>query len=423
MITLKPFQHEGVKFLKDNKHALLADDMGLGKSVQVIRAMDAINAKKTVIVCPASVRTHWQYHIMMESDFIRVPQIIDKGTDNLSPNDTYIISYNLLITCLYKFKNMGIDLVVMDEAHYCKSLDAQRTIAVLGTNGLAKKAKYIWALTGTPIVNRPIELYPLILTLAPGSMGSHIGYYAFAKYYCGGYMGKYDFEARGATHKEELAEKLKGFMLRRTKKQVLTELAKVNKEVITIRANTNSQKVIIKEQEIGDITHYTNNFGKYASLRQELALAKMPECIEYLLQVLDQEEKLVIFAYHHSVIDQLQGALKAYNPVVYVGGMNDKAKQEAINNFKKEKEVRVFIGNIVAAGTGIDGLQTVCDTAIFVEWSWSPGEVNQAIDRLNRMGQSNPVTAQFLVVADSVEAKMIKSLLSKSKVIKSIIGD
>ena len=430
MIVLEDWQEEGVRFLTERKKALLADAMGLGKTVQAIRACDALNAQKILVVCPASVRTNWYYNFIVESDFVTFPQVIENGNQYIDKSaKVVIISYNLLTTQLYKFAQFKSDVLICDEAHYLKSLESQRTAAVfgkglqLGVGGVANRSTYIWLLTGTPLVNRPIELYPALLTLNFEALYPYQSLIAFGKQFCAGYTDRYgEFRALGASNTEDLAQRLKGFMLRRTKEQVLKNQKEVKIEVISLPVNTAAQKLIMGYKPAKD-NPFKSSQGDNVIARRDLALAKIPECVDFIRDMLLNEDKIVIFAHHRNVVFALQERLKGHKPVIYMGGMKDSEKETAKNTFINDKSCKLFIANIDAAGTGIDGLQRVCQTLIFVEWSWAPGTVEQAIDRLNRMGQMGLVTAYFLVLMGSMEdTKIYQGLARKSKGIKGVLG-
>jgi SWI/SNF-related matrix-associated actin-dependent regulator 1 of chromatin subfamily A len=134
--------------------------------------------------------------------------------------------------------------------------------------------------------------------------------------------------------------------------------------------------------------------------------------------------KTVVFAWHHEVMARLAEGLSAYNPVVYRGGMNDAQKKEAIREFTdKNAKVNVFIGQLKAAGTGINGLQTVCNTVVFAELSWVPGEIAQAIDRCHRIGQTRNVVNVYLPhVPGTLESAMLQVHLGKERVISALMS-
>ena len=426
MKTLKPFQQEGIAFLKSKYHAILADDMGLGKTLQAIRSMDAIGATKVLIVCPTTLKITWFNSILYDSAEVRYLQILRTGNDIVDPMaEVVIISYDLLATCHYKFRQYTFDLLICDEAHYMRSTEAKRTWAVLGDKGkgVASQCKYKWMLTGTLIENKPNDLFPIFVTLFYKYIVPYDSYDKFVRRYCGGYYRGGQIIPRLATHKEELAERIKPFVLRRKLADVINDMPALTTETIYLEPTSTALKLIDEEKrDISVVSEYKSEFGAQSKHRQALALAKLDQATEYIKEVLVSKEKVVVFAYHRAVVDQLMERLIEFCPVRLVGGMNDKQKHESIQLFVHKKEVRVFIGNVEAAGTGVDGLQKVCNTEIFVEFDLRPGKVFQAISRLWRMMQKHPVLAQFLVIDGSWESRKLRQILQKAEDNEKILG-
>lgn len=426
MKTLKPFQEEGVAFLKSKYHAILADDMGLGKTIQAIRAMDAIQAKKILIVCPTTLKITWFMNIILESEELRLVQILRTGNDMVSEHaEVIIISYDLLATNHYKFRQHQFDLLICDEAHYMRSIEAKRTWAVLGDKGkgIASNCKYKWMLTGTLIENKPNDLYPVFVTLFNKHIVPYDSYDKFLSRYCGGYYRGGQIFPRLATHKEELAERIRPFVLRRKIQDVIQDMPSLTMDIIYLEPSAEAKKLIEEEKrDIAVVNEYMSEFGNQSKHRQALAVAKLPKAIEYIRDILETQDKLVIFAYHKAIIDSLMATLAEYNPVKLVGGMTDIQKHQAKEIFIRKKEVRVFIGNVEAAGTGVDGLQIVCSMEIFVEFDLRPGKTIQAVRRLWRMLQQKAVLAQFLVLEGSWESRKLRQVLKKADDNEKILG-
>ena len=169
MDKLMPFQEEGVEFLKAHKHALLADDMGLGKTAQAIVAANELKANKILVICPASVKIHWMHEFRKWTDKPYALQIINKKSDKIYFNTRItIINYDLVISkgIYNQLIHQEFGVGICDEAHYLKNLTAKRTKAILGKKGILTHCFCKWMLTGTPILNRPIELFPILRTLA-----------------------------------------------------------------------------------------------------------------------------------------------------------------------------------------------------------------------------------------------------------------
>jgi SWI/SNF-related matrix-associated actin-dependent regulator of chromatin subfamily A-like protein 1 len=276
----------------------------------------------------------------------------------------------------------------------------------------------VWLLTGTPILNRPVELYSHLKSLVPDRLGKHKSYLEYCKQFCAAYEGKWGWDVTGASNLDELSQLLDGFMLRRMKEDVLKELP--DKIYVTISLHM-SQELNKKEREAYADKQRENILGELATIRRENGLAKVPLIIQHIEDVLETKQKAVVFAYHRDVISKIVGGCRAYLPVSITGDTPSRKRQEAVEIFKKDPKCRLFVGQIEAAGTGIDGLQDVCDMVIFAELTWVPGQMHQAIDRCHRIGQKNAVLVQFLVAEGSIDEEMAYALGEKEKVIDKIV--
>lgn len=429
MKTLYPFQELGVQALIKRKHNLLADEMGLGKTIQAIEMINRLRLRRILIICPASIKRNWAAKLNDWLDSARVIQIIDKKTDYVSElTEVVIVNYDL-ITHSYLHKqltDMKWDLIICDEAHRLKNLEAKRTVAVLSKNGLVRSAQRTLMMTGTPVLNRPIELYPILKVLAPTVIAPYSDYWRYAKRYCDAWQDSFGLNVNGASNTDELNKKLREhYMIRRLTHEVEVQLPKKRYEITFIDSTKEMQKRlrVLDEASRTDFKHKTLDIGagKLATLRREVAEAKIESSLETIRNFTEGTGKTVIFAYHHSVIERLQSELRDLRPVTITGGTPNIQRQELIETFKTKENCKVFIGQIQAAGEGIDGLQEVCNNVLFVEWSWVPGEIEQACKRVHRIGQTKPVLIRFLVWADSIEEHMMRIALDKVKTIREIL--
>ena len=428
MNQLYPFQEKAVNLLMNRKHTLLADEMGLGKTIQAIELANQLNYFPVLIICKASIKINWQRKL---EEWIRQPrhiQIVNKKTDLIEPlADFVIVNYDLITHShiFYQLKSIKWQLIICDEAHYLKNMKALRTKAVLGKNGLIHCTERSLMMTGTPVLNRPIELYPMLKVLSPETIAPYNDYYKYAKRYCGGFQDGFCFNDKGASHTAELNERLRrGFMIRRTYEEVEMQLPKRRFEIVLIEQSVGVAPKLrtLENAERLDFQHQklSVDAGQLATLRRETAEAKIDVTIDKIKEYVESVDKLVIFAYHHSVIDKLYEKLKDYGVVKLTGNTPTKYRQQFIDEFQNNPCIHVFIGQIDAAGEGIDGLQGVCHNVLFVESSWVPGAINQAIARVWRLGQQHPVLIRFMVWANSVEEHMMRVALDKVKTIREI---
>jgi SWI/SNF-related matrix-associated actin-dependent regulator 1 of chromatin subfamily A len=344
--------------------------------------------------------------------------------------------------------------MIADECHYLKNDKAQRTQETLGKYDKdASKAvvpitsKRKLFLTGTPILNRPIELWPLLK-----SLGVFTNWMRYVERYCAGHQTQWGWDVSGSSHLDELQDTLRStIMVRRLKKDVLTELPPKRRMVVEVPANGAGQAVEAEaaayarhEQELDElrvrveIAKASEGEDEYKSavdrlreaaqvaftemsvLRHQTALAKVPAVIEHAVEALEGgTQKLVIFAHHHDVIAAIMAGISAYNPVRLTGEMGADNRQASVDKFQADESCRVFIGSIQAAGLGLT--LTASAHVLFAELDWVPGNITQAEDRCHRIGQTDSVLVQHLVLEDSLDARMAKTLVAKQQVIDAAL--
>ena len=426
-----PFQKAGIEFISNRANSLLSDEMGLGKSVQTIGLINLDPTIQTVlIVCPASLKINWKKEL--ESWLVRPMSIGIAKTQKivkeekiklpLPSTNIVIINYDILEKFQAEIRRQTWDLLVCDEAHFLRGRTTRRAKQVIG-----KRVKHSrvtsnkWEvtpipahrklfLTGTPIVNRPVELWPIISTLDPTKWSD---YDSFQKRYCNARKGRWGWEAKGSTNLEELQLKLRTtLMIRRLKADVLKDLPPKIRQIVPLSQN-GARKVIEAEMlalrqhqaalhelrfiaEVGKAsenkaeyaeavdrlrTAVNLTFGELATTRKNTAIAKVP----YVLEVLDGvSEKTVIFAHHREVIRLLKEAL-GDEAVVLAGGTSTTARNKAVEAFQNDPKIKYFIGSIQAAGVGLTLTASSC--VIFAELDWTPASMCQAEDRCVLGGQ------------------------------------
>lgn len=422
------FQNAGVyeilSRLVDKRKALLSDEQGLGKTIQTVKVIDQVKGK-VLIVCPASLKLNWSKEIFQWSTEVNKVQVIKTSKDWLD-NDANIVIVNYEMLTKEHIRSQLIKsefrISVCDEAHYVKNMKALRAKALLK---ILRTVKYKLFLTGTPMLNKPIELYSILHCMeATDILKPYSTYIKYAYRYCNAYKGKWGFDVSGNSNLEELNKRLRSsIMVRREKKEVLHQLPDKNYQVIPLEDDEKSKRISSKleQMDIEEIKKKPEmgSVGEIAQIRHALAMNKLNECITHIKDTLEGKQKVVVFAHHRAVIEKLKEGLEEYEPVIFNGGMSSEAKENSINQFQNTSECRVFIGQIQSAGVGIT--LTAADTVIFVESSWVPGEVEQAVDRCHRIGQKNSVTAQFLVVTGSLDQIMIQAIIKKKNIINKVV--
>jgi SWI/SNF-related matrix-associated actin-dependent regulator 1 of chromatin subfamily A len=423
-LDLFPFQEEGIRFALEHEGTLIADEMGLGKTVQAIGVINEDpTIRKIIIVSPASMRIPWRREL--ERWLSRPLSIAVVGVDvgfvqTLFSKDVLIINWDRLNRLTKELSAFTYDLC---ESHYAKSLEAKRTGAAL-----AIKARRRIALSGTPILSRPIEIYPVLSWLSPREWPAD-QWFQFAERYCGARHNGFGWDLSGASNLPELSQRLRStVMIRRTKAQVLPQLPTKLRTVVELYPDPEMKRILKREMKAFEtrflrVDHESIDWDDLAVVRHETALAKVPLVVQYAAELLDGGvRKIVIFAWHRDVIARLADGLKRFGPVILVGGMAPQVRQNSIDAFQDDSSVWVFIGNIQAAGTGIT-LAPASSVCLFAELSWVPAEISQCEDRLHRIGALDSVTVQHLVLEGSLDAIMVRVLLKKQRILDAVLQD
>lgn len=413
----RPYQIEGINFLSCQNFASLWDEPGLGKSFQTLMAIKNIDASMVLIICPASVRLVWA----AECNKVGMKcNVILKKSDDVKPGIN-IVSYDGAANALYdKLMIFDWDLLVLDEEHFVKSHKAKRTRAIFGKkmdrkDGLSSKAARIWGLTGTPMPNHPAELYPMLRAKFPDAIlnGNQqaMTYWQFVGRYCNTFDNGFGVQITGGKNLNKLRDELRGRVKRRKKKDVAKDLPKIQYEILPVEGNLRH----LPEDELKEVQGCLNTeeplkelkkIGTHiAALRRYTGMSKVKSVIKWIEE--SDHDKIVIFAHHKSVIDELC----EMDDTVHINGLcTQKQRENAVEEFQNGSAKR-FVGQIQAAGTGLT--LTAANTLIFVEYSWVPSENRQAADRIHRIGQENNCLVYFATVPDSVDEDIIKVVKRK----------
>jgi len=433
-----PFQRAGIEYASKLNSCLIADEMGLGKTIQAIGLINLKNLKDVLIVCPKSVKINWQRELEKWLTPKRTVTVINNAPGSIVKHDIVIINYDMVI----KFEDWLIerqwDIIIVDESARLKNPKAKRSKVMKKILHHSDRKLF---LTGTPILNRPVELYSQL-----DMLGSQLGknWYHFVTTYCDAYQDKFGWRVNGATNLEELQIKLRTeLMIRRTKADVLTDLPPKARQIIELTgkytteinnernyrksylANKREIKREMRRWKEENETKYKDavqrlkgieltNIAEISKLRHQIALAKLPEAIEHIDEILENENKILVFAHHRDIIEVLQNHYHENSVVIY-GGTTEGDRQKAIDKFQNDSKVNVFIGSITAAGIGIT--LTAASVVVFVELDWTPANISQCEDRAHRIGQKKMVLVHHLVVPRSLDGKMVKMLVRKQNIL------
>jgi superfamily II DNA or RNA helicase len=455
-----PFQKAGIAFASkifeggdvqspSGSGVLIGDEMGLGKTIQTIGVLNLLaDIRHLLLIVPASLKLNWQRELGKWLTKTRTIGLADGKT--YPDTDIVIVNYENLGKHRERLASTVFDLIVCDECQKIKNPKAQRTQAVLQL-----KAKRKLALTGTPILNRPIELYPILSFLNPKQWGSLIHptqedrskFWRFAKRYCDAQRGAWGWDLSGASNLEELQVLLRrSLLIRRLKKDVLTELPPKIRQVIEVPCDEDTAPSVQAENEArtrnearlihlkaavelakasDDPEEYKQavnalqegvraHFTELSRLRHETALAKVPIVIEHVENALEEGNKVVLFAHHKDVLESFHRHF-ASQSVLLTGDTAQSERQAAVDRFQTDPQCTLFVGSIQAAGVGLT--LTSASHVIFAEQDWVPGNITQAEDRLHRIGQHDSVLVQHLVLERSLDATMARRIMEKQDVI------
>jgi len=426
-----PLDHQkiAIEKLAGSKRFILADDMGLGKTTSTIIAALETGAKKILIVCPASLKINWQREIANYSDR---PVFIAEGKKFSTEDDFVIVNYDILKnfhdsdpkkkdeSLLLK---SGFDLVILDEAHMISNVQAQRTKII---NSFAKKIDRVWLLTGTPMTSRPMNYYNL-LNLIESSVAQN--WKAYAIRYCQGFQftaGKRKvWNVSGASNLEELRDRTSKQILRRLKEDVLDLPDKIITPVY-LRLKSKEYEDLMGEyfdwydKNPDESSSLTVQFSKLMKVRKVIANEKTKQTIEFAENIIDQGKKVIIFT---NFTDTLQTIYQHFEKqAVYLDGSCSNAiRQQAVDQFQNDDKVKVFVGNLKAAGVGLT--LTSAEAVIMNDLSFVPAEHAQAEDRAYRYGQKSNVLVYYPLFENTIEGAIYDILNRKKEIIRTVMGD
>ena len=424
-----PLEHqkEAIQKLVENKKFILADDMGLGKTTSTIIAALESNSKKVLIICPATLKINWKREIENYSD----KSIYIAESKNFSTEaDFVIINYDIIKNFHDpKKKNesqvlaSNFDLVIIDEAHYIKNGTAQRTKLI---NDIVKNTERLWLLTGTPMTSRPIDYFNL-LSIIDSPVAKN--WMAYAIRYCSGYQfnvgGRKIWNVTGASNLEELRDRTLGLTLRRLKENVLDLPDKIITPVY-LRLKSKSYENVMGEyydwydKNPDESKSLTVQFSKLTKIRQIIADEKIEQTIELAENILEQDKKVIIFC---NFTDSLNKIAEHFgkSAVKLDGSMSKPNRQNSVDQFQENPKVKVFVGNIKAAGVGIT--LTAAEAVIMNDLSFLPSDHAQAEDRAYRYGQKNNVLVYYPIFENTIEGIIYDILNNKKQVIATVMGD
>ncbi len=308
--------------------------------------------------------------------------------------------------------------IVLDEIHLCKTPGAIRTRRACRL--LHQATGRAWGLSGTIVPNRPVELWPVMLAL--GLLPpEYQAWEAFTERFCGPKETPWGIDVTGASNLHELRELLRPHVLRRTKAEVMPELPPKTWRVLALDLPLAHREKDLDRHELARLREPVA-FEALSDVLREHGRRKVAPAVDHIQGLLEEEDKVVVFAHHREVLRDLAACLADYNPAVVVGGQGRAVRQAEVDRFQADPTCRLYIGSIKIAGVGLT--LTAAQRVVLVEASWVPADLEQAADRCHRLGQRRQVSIDVLVINASVDEHMVRRALEKVEVIRQIVpGD
>lgn len=423
-----PLHHqiEAIEKLVGSKRFILADDMGVGKTTSTIIASLETNTKRILVICPASLKVNWEREYRNYTDR---SIYISEGKNFSDEHDIVIVNYDI-IKNFHNLKSPNesrilnkFDLIIIDEAHMISNTQAQRTKLI---NSFAKKVDTLWLLTGTPITSRPINYYNL-LNLVDSPVA--LNWVAYVIRYCNGYQfhaGKRKvWNVSGESNLEELRDRSSRQILRRLKTEVLDLPDKIITPIY-LRLKSKSYEELMGEyydwytKNKEESTSLTVQFSKLMKVRQTISEEKILHTIELVENMLEQDKKVIIFT---NFTDSLNKIVDHFGKIAVKldGSMSKLSRQHSVDQFQENDKIKVFVGNIKAAGVGITLTQS--EVVIFNDLSFVPSDHSQAEDRAFRYGQKNNVLVYYPIFENTIEGIIYDILAKKKQIVETVMGD
>ena len=420
--TLMPYQKAGVAYASSVGRCLIADQMGLGKTVEAIATLELRDAFPAIIVCPASLKENWRRELNKWLPH-RTVNIVSGKTDIVN-TDVNIVNYDILYKFVDAIQHLGANGLVLDESHYVKTPSSKRTKAAKDIAAKIPKSGSVLLLSGTPVTNRPSELVSQLEIM--GMLSRFGGKWAFLKRYTAAYHNGFGWDTNGASNLMELNTKLRqNCYIRRTKDEVLKELPEKSRNVVHLEPSGKGQKeyasaendlVLFLRENGYKSKDSSEHMARTQILKRLAAWAKMDSVEEWIDSFLEScDRKLVIFAHNVDVVDHLAAK---YGGLRVSGRDSLEERQHAVDSFQKDPKSRVIILNLQAGGVGIT--LTAGSDVVFVQMGWTPGEHDQAEDRCHRIGQKNNVQVWYLLASKTIDEDIYDLVDSKRSVVDAV---
>ena len=436
------YQKQGIARGLELKRFINGDDMGLGKTFQSIATITIADAFPCLVICPNVVKINWEREWNKFSD--KKAMILTDSVRDSWPffyqtglNQVFIVNYESLrkyfVHRIKKSKGWSLrdvefkntinmfKSIIIDEVHKCKSSSTQQAKF---TKGIADGKEWVLGLTGTPVVNKPKDLIAQLSIL--GRMNDFGGYKHFVNRYCSG--------TNEASNLKELNYKLwTNCFFRREKSEVLSDLPEMTRQILSVdidnrREYNDAERDLIKylqkykDATDADITRALRGevMVRIGILRDIAARGKLSSAVDFIKDIIENEQKIVIFCNLHDIVDRLLSAFP--KAVCITGRQTMPEKQISIDKFVNDPNTKVVIASIKAASAGVDGLQKSCSRVLFIEEPWTAADRDQAESRVHRNGLRDGATMYHMHGKNTIDEKMWQIIEEKSKISQAVVG-
>lgn len=428
-LELRPFQKAGVRYALEKEKTFIADEVGLGKTVQALSVIEAKNAFPVLIICPATLKLNWKKEIeKWISPIFSVSINIINGRDNqeIEEADIQIINYDILHNNIKLLKDIAFEGLIVDESHKIKNHKAKRTKAVLKLVE-EQNIPIRLLLSATPIKNRPRELISQLNVL--GRLDDLGGFWRFANRYCNAEKTRWGLDMDGAGNLDEMNKILREkCFVRREKAEVLNELPEKVRTPVPMEIKNRGE---YEDARRSIITYLADKEGeeeakrairaevlvKINKLKEIVAEGKFNNVVNWVRDFLESEEKLVLFAHHRSMTERLADEFDALR---IVGGMEGVDKDRAVERFQNEDNEKLIVISLQAGGEGLT--LTESSNVAFAEFGWTPTEHEQAEGRCyGRLNDVHSINSWFLIAENTIEEEILELIEKKEDIFDKAI--
>jgi SNF2 family DNA or RNA helicase len=441
---LRPFQRAGVAYALETRRCFISDEMGLGKTLMALAAVEKLhemgeNAYPLVVVCPATLTHNWRAEANRWLPHRTVRIVEGRSNFPEEPADITVVGWPNITH--WTAELTGYNSYVLDESHYAKSPEAQRTKAAIKI--VAKASGLVLCLTGTPVTNRPAEYAAQLEVL--GRLKEFGGKWAFYKRFCNAFKDRFGvWHLEGASHLDELNERLRATCyIRRTKDQVMSELPPVEHQPLLVTGTAKAMREYAKaEADIGKYmaerameiakslgtsprsaavrarirAEANEHLVRMGQLRRIAALSKMDALDEWVVSHIEAGKKVVLAAHHRDIVSALADK---YGGLKIQGGQSIEEVEDHKSRFQNlpVEEAACIVLSIQAAKTGhtLTASQDIC----FVELPWTPADLDQTTARLHRIGQKGSVTATYLLAENTIDERIYSMIDLKRGIVEA----